>query len=112
MTPDMQNRRILDATFLELGATPQPVIETNSVLTLSALLRTGTWSSILPHPFLSFVGSVPGLRGLPLVQPVLSHSVGLVLPDREPLSPMARGLVEVMADPGVRARFEAAGDGR
>lgn len=109
MTPDMQNRRILDATFLEVGAVPRPVIETNSVLTLSALLRTGKWSSILPHTFLKLVGEVPGLRSLPLVQPVLTHSVGLVLPDREPLSPMARGLAELMGEAGVKGRFEEFG---
>ena len=109
MTPDMQNRRILDATFLELGATPRPVIETNSVLTISALLRTGKWSSILPHIFLKIVGAVPELRSIPLVQPALTHGIGLVLPDREPLSPMARGLAELMAEPGVRGRFEELG---
>lgn len=114
MTPDMQNRRILDATFHALGTIPRPVLETNSVLTISALLRTGKWSSILPQTFVKIVGPVPGLRIIPLVQPVLRHGIGLVLPDREPLSPMARGLAELMGGAEVVRAFAMleAGDGR
>ena len=110
MTPEMQNRRILDATFRELGAIPHPVIETNSVLTLTALLHTGRWSSILPQTFVEIVGTVAGLRIIPLVQPALTHGIGLVLPDREPLSPMARRLAELMAEPGVQGEFAALGE--
>ena len=97
-----------------LGAIPRPVLETNSVLTISALLRTGKWSSILPQTFVKIVGPVPGLRIIPLVQPVLRHGIGLVLPDREPLSPMARGLAELMGGAEVVPAFATleAGDGR
>ncbi len=114
MTPDMQNRRILDAAFRALGTAPRPILETNSVLTISALLRTGQWSSILPQTFVKIVGPVPGLRVIPLVQPALTYGIGVVLPDREPLSPMARGLAELMGEAGVLAEFAAleSGDGR
>jgi DNA-binding transcriptional LysR family regulator len=95
LTPDMQNRRILDAHFREVGATPHPSIETNSVLTLCSHLSSGQWSSVLPQAFFPLFGDWSDLRAIPLVEPEVSHSVGLVVPDREPLTPSARQLVQL-----------------
>ena len=105
LTPDMQNRRILNAHFRDVGATVHPQIETNSVITLCSHLRSGQWSSILPQTFLSLFGEPAGSRAIPLVQPEVSHSVGLVVPDREPLTPSARELVELVSRPEVLAGF-------
>ena len=41
LTPDMQNRRIVDRTFAAAGAHPRPVLETNSISTLYAHVRGG-----------------------------------------------------------------------
>ncbi|HKT60900.1 MAG TPA: LysR substrate-binding domain-containing protein [Gemmatimonadales bacterium] len=108
LTPDMQNRRILNAHFREAGAEPRPSVETNSVLTLCAHLRSGQWSSILPQSFLALFDDASDLRALPLVEPELSHSVGLVMPDREPLTPSARHLVQLASRSDVRAGVERA----
>jgi len=77
LTPDMQNRRIVDAAFAAAGRTPRPVIETNSVSTLIDHARAGlacvaadTW--LLAHPLPSDV------RSMPLVDPVVEHTIGLV----------------------------------
>ena len=60
------------------GATPRPVIETNSVSTLIGHARTGlpcvaadTW--LLAHPLPAQVGAIP------LVDPVVEHVIGLVV---------------------------------
>ena len=111
LTPDMQNRRILNGHFREAGAEPRPSVETNSVLTLCSHLRSGEWSSVLPQSFFSLFDDTPGLRALPLVEPDASHSVGLVVPDREPLTPSARHLVQLAARPDVLASVERAGAG-
>jgi DNA-binding transcriptional LysR family regulator len=50
LTPDMQNRRILDAIFRSVNRAPTPAIETNSVLTLCSHVRDGHWSSVVPTP--------------------------------------------------------------
>jgi DNA-binding transcriptional LysR family regulator len=107
----MQNRRILNGHFREAGAEPRPSVETNSVLTLCSHLRSGEWSSVLPQSFFSLFDDTPGLRALPLVEPDASHSVGLVVPDREPLTPSARHLVQLAARPDVLASVERAGAG-
>jgi DNA-binding transcriptional LysR family regulator len=108
LTPDMQNRRILNAHFREVGAEPRPSVETNSVLTLCSHVRSGQWSSVLPQSFLFLFDGGPELRALPVVQPDITHSVGLVVPDREPLTPSARQLVQLATRPDVRSGVERA----
>ena len=99
LTKDMQNRRIVDRLFLEGGATaPRVPIETNSVLALVAHVRSGRWSSVIPHTLLGLIGrgegGVAGIEAVPLVEPDASQAVGLVVSDREPLSPLARALLK------------------
>ena len=94
LTRDMQNRRILDASFAAAGAAVQPGIETNSVLAILAHVRGGEWASIVPQSFLPFLPADDEVRAIPLVDPVVTHQVGLVVPDREPLTPSARALLD------------------
>ncbi len=99
LTPDMQNRRIVDRLFVEGDAgKPRVTVETNSVLALIAYVRSGAWSSVVPHTFLTLLGHdhavLKGLRAIPLVAPEAAHTVGLVVSEREPLSPLARALVK------------------
>jgi DNA-binding transcriptional LysR family regulator len=77
LTPDMQHRRIVDAAFAAAGATPRPAVETNSVSTLVAHARAGlpgitaqTWLEANPLP--------GDLRAIPLVEPEVEHTIGLV----------------------------------
>jgi DNA-binding transcriptional LysR family regulator len=95
LTPDMQNRRILNGLFAKHGVSPQAMIETNSVLTLWAHLRAGKWASILPHPFLDLLGVPEGVRALPLEGGEGHFTIGVVVPDREPMTPSARELLSV-----------------
>jgi DNA-binding transcriptional LysR family regulator len=92
LTPDMQNRRILDAHFQAAGVQPPVGIETNSVLTLWAQVRSGHWGSVLPQPFLHLLGEPDGLKAVELAGQAPLHTVGLVIPEREPLTPSARAL--------------------
>jgi DNA-binding transcriptional LysR family regulator len=95
LTPDMQNRRILNELFRQVAAQPRSVIETNSVATLWAHLRQGRWSSVMPQTFLALFGAFEGLRAIPLVDPEASHVIGLAMADREPLLPVTRAMLEI-----------------
>jgi DNA-binding transcriptional LysR family regulator len=100
LTDDMQNRRIINALFVEGGAgAPRTAVETNSVLSLIAHVRSGEWSSVVPHTFLTLLGHgdapLRGLRAIPLVEPEAAQIIGLVVTERDPLSPLARGLMTV-----------------
>ena len=56
LTPDMQNRRIIDGIFRSVGATPKPSVETNSIFNLVSHAASGRWSAIVPRQLLQFFG--------------------------------------------------------
>ena len=89
LTPDMQNRRILDMHFREAGAEVHPAVETNSLVTLWSHLRYGDWSTVV------LLGQMEGLTAIPLMEPEASHLIGLVASDRDPLPPVARALLDL-----------------
>jgi DNA-binding transcriptional LysR family regulator len=94
LTPDMQNRRILNAIFRSVNCAPKPAIETNSVLALCSHVRDGAWSSVMPHTFLHVFGVPEDMRAVPLVEPSPTHEIGLAIADRDPAPPIARALMQ------------------
>ena len=92
LTPDMQNRRIIDGVFRSVGAKPVPAVETNSIYNLVSHVSAGQWSAIVPRQLLRFFGLPAGTRAIELVEPVAQRTIGLVMSDREPPSPLARNL--------------------
>lgn len=94
LTEDMQNRRIVNGIFREAGVEPRPTIETNSISTLYAHVRDGPWSSVMAHAWFHLFGIPPGMRAIPLVEPVTTRSIGLVWLDRDPEPLLAQALLE------------------
>jgi len=92
LTPDMQNRRIIDGVFRSVGERPEPTVETNSIFNLVTHVSSGKWSAIVPQQLLRFFGLPPGARAIELVEPSARRTIGLVMSDREPPSPLARNL--------------------
>jgi DNA-binding transcriptional LysR family regulator len=92
LTPDMQHRRIVDAAFAAAGRAPRPVIETNSVSTLVAHARTGL-SGVTAHTWLLAHPLPPDMRSIPLVDPFVEHTIGLVAPARGHRSPVVAELM-------------------
>jgi len=88
LTPDMQNRRIIDRAFRAANAAPTPRLETNSVINLCANVRLMGLATIIPEYFLDVFGSISDIRSVPLVEPLVEHDVGLVAVDRDPISPL------------------------
>ncbi len=98
LTRDMQNRRIVDGIFHEAGAEPRPTVETNSISTMFAHVRDGPWSSVMSRAWLHVIDVPVGMRAIPLVAPETTRTIGLVWPDRDPESILARALLEVAHD--------------
>jgi len=88
LSPDMQNRRLIDRHLREAGATPRCGLESNSMLILYAHVRTGKWASIMPVRFAEQFQQLGRLRAIPLVEPDVRHVIGLILPDRDTQTPM------------------------
>ncbi|MDR6954623.1 DNA-binding transcriptional LysR family regulator [Ancylobacter sp. 3268] len=101
LTPDMQNRRIIDQVLAELGLASQPEIETNSFMGIWAFVRRGPWSSIVPSASFAGLGEGGGLVAVPLVEPEHVQPVGLVVSDRDPLSPVAAALLKLARSGGI-----------
>src|SRR6185436_9810251 len=93
LTPDMQNRRIIDGLLRSAGREPSPTLESNSMIVLFAHVRTGKWSSIMPAKLAETLGLTDNVRSIPIVEPAVTHTVGLVVPHREPMTPLIAALV-------------------
>lgn len=91
LTPDMQNRRIIDRAMKQAGARPEVTVESDSMIALLSHLRTGDWASILPAQWAETLA--PGIDCLPLEEPEVSNAVGLVVPQRDPLPVLSAALV-------------------
>jgi DNA-binding transcriptional LysR family regulator len=94
LTQSMQNRRIIDAQFHAAGAHVDAVMETNSLVTLWSHLLFGQWSTVVPQTFLLLLEQKRGLLSIPLVEPEVFHTLGLVAADRDPLAPLPRALLD------------------
>ncbi len=97
----MQNRRIINRHFSEVGVTVSPALESNSMIVLLSHVRNGDWCSIMPRSVAAPFGYEADLRMIPLIDPEPVHTVGLVATHREPFTPLvsallheARGLAE------------------
>ncbi len=93
LTPDMQNRRIIDQLLRAAGGVPDPTLESNSMIVLFSHVRTGRWASVMPEKLADTLGLTQHLRSIPIVEPEAVHGIGLIFADREPLPPLVAALV-------------------
>ena len=95
LTPNMQNRRIIDHAFERVGQTPITPIETDSIVNLWAHIKYAGLSSILPEYFGELLASSDtSIATIALDDLEPSHRVGLVTLERDPLSPLVAALFE------------------
>ncbi|MBX9709970.1 MAG: LysR family transcriptional regulator [Xanthobacteraceae bacterium] len=95
LTPDMQNRRIIDQMLFKAGVTVSPTLESNSMIVLYAHVRTGKWASVMPALLAESLGLTDKVRSIPIIEPDSVQSIGLVVPHREPMSALTGALVDV-----------------
>jgi DNA-binding transcriptional LysR family regulator len=93
LTPDMQNRRIVEHLLRSAGGDPQPTLESNSMIVLFAHVRTGQWASVMPAKLADTLGLTDTIRSIPITEPEAVHTIGLVVPQREPMTPLNAALV-------------------
>jgi DNA-binding transcriptional LysR family regulator len=93
LTPDMQNRRIIDGLLQAAGNRSEPTLESNSMIVLFSHVRTGRWASVMPERLADTLGLTERLRAIPIVDPEVVHQIGLVIPPREPMVPLVSALV-------------------
>jgi DNA-binding transcriptional LysR family regulator len=91
---DMQSRRIVDSILRRIGVELTPLMETDSLSALIAHVHAGRWASIVPNSALETVELSDTLRAIPIVEPEVSHTIGLVVSDRYPIQPAGASLIE------------------
>ncbi len=105
LTPDMQNRRIIDRQIATAtGAEPEPVLESDSVILLFDHVKSGRWATILPEKLAKTLNIEAPLRSIPIVEPDAVYEIGLVAPQRDPVIPLVAALVaeaKALAESGI-----------
>ncbi len=93
LTPDMQNRRIIDRLLQTAGSEARPTLESNSMILLYSHVRTGRWASVMPAKIADALGFTESIRAIPITEPDAVQTIGLVVPAREPMTPITAALV-------------------
>jgi DNA-binding transcriptional LysR family regulator len=65
LTPNMQNRRIIDRAFETARCHPNTRLETNSVINLCSNVRLMGLASIMPQYILDVLGTMSGVKAIP-----------------------------------------------
>jgi DNA-binding transcriptional LysR family regulator len=91
----MQNRRIIDSLLREAGPLDEaaPTLESNSMILLFSHVRTGRWASVMPAILAETLGLTGAVRAIPIIAPSAVHTVGLVIPNRDPMPPVTAAFV-------------------
>ena len=93
LTPDMQNRRLIDRHLADAASPQVPTLESNSLLVLYAHVRTGEWMSILPARLAETLDKPARLRSIAITHPAVTHRIGLIAVKREPHSPLVAAFI-------------------
>lgn len=96
LSPEMLNRLLLDSIFQSAGVSPKTVIDTDCAVVLCSHVRSGAWFTIVPHAFFFLIGGWKGTKAIPLVEPVASNTMGVLIAERHPLPPLVGALTEVV----------------
>ncbi|MGH8610812.1 MAG: LysR family transcriptional regulator [Gammaproteobacteria bacterium] len=106
LTPNMQNRRIIDAAFRQAGVSPRVAVETDSLFALYSHVRCAELCSIVPHSVLHLFELRQEVTAIPL-SPELSRSIGVIALERDPLPPLTSAAWAVLGGLELQTRFDA-----
>ena len=97
--PELQQRQIIDEVLRRHDIEVLPAVETDSILALTTHVHTGLWVSVLSNLVCDAIDLTGSLRTVPLVDPEVVSSIGLVVSKRFSLQPaMAAFVAQVRAD--------------
>ncbi|RRQ28566.1 LysR family transcriptional regulator [Rhodococcus sp. Eu-32] len=94
----MRGRRILDEFFASDGVTHAPQVETDSIASLYAHVKTGQWAAVVPRVWRRVFGEPPGLRCIPLAGGFDAPVVGLITGRGAQGSALVRALEDTARD--------------
>lgn len=83
---EMHNRTVIDRTFASVGCVVEPVMETNSTMTLTLAVMAGDVCSVLPGSLVAASERFEGLEACRLIQPDVAVPVSFIAPSSDRLS--------------------------
>lgn len=107
----MQNRRILDAHLATMALSPDPRATANSYVALLAMVEAGGISTIVPDSYAAILSGAGWARLIPFAEPQPVNRIGLVVPDRNPLEPLAAALMAIAGSLDLPPLFNRVIDG-
>ncbi|NEN06444.1 LysR family transcriptional regulator [Diaminobutyricibacter tongyongensis] len=93
----MHSRKLIDQAFADQGLVLDPQVETDSIASLYALVRTGRWASIVPSNWLFPRGGPTGPDVVTMAEPVARQRIVVAIGSREPGSLIARSFAKTAA---------------
>ncbi len=93
LTPDMQNRRILDQALSRAGVAGELRLQANSILALVAHVQAGPWVSIVTTETAALFAAAPKLCAIALPAEGGSEQVGVIAQWRETHAPVLATLL-------------------
>lgn len=91
--PTLQQRRIIDEALRRRGVEVRPAVETDSILALTTHVQTGRWVSVISSLVGDALDLSGSLRTVPIVDPEVVSSIGLVVSKRFSLQPAMAALM-------------------
>lgn len=101
LTPDMQNRRIINRNLMDAGLEVTTLIESNSTIVLVSNVIEGGFVTVLPTDLARFLSVGHDLSVVPIAEGGLVPTVGLVAVHQEPYTPVLQSLMRAAAEIGV-----------
>lgn len=92
LTQNMKNRQLIDRHFLELELSPNIVTEASDFTAVLAQVARGNAATIAPVSVAETFLDLKFTTQLDLIDPVMTHSVGLSIKDQSPVLPMIKAL--------------------
>lgn len=97
LTPDMQNRRIINQNFMSVGIEPAPMVESNSTIVLASHVIEGGFVTILPADMARYLSAGKDLSIVPISEDGFVPTVGLISTQQEPFTPVLGALMRQAA---------------
>ncbi len=111
LTTNMQSRRGIDAAFDAAGIEIAPRVETDSMMTLYAHIRSSGLYGILPHSVLCLVEMRQELTVVPIV-PELRREIGVFAVERETQPALVAAALSTLPGLDLQARIDGLLAGR
>lgn len=95
LEPKMQNRRIIDRIFDDVGVEPIVAFETDGFSAAMVMAAEGAAAAVVPKVLVDALGVFEGAKALPLTDPAIEKSVSLVTALKDRSMPIVEALRRV-----------------